>query len=118
MFQSRQYEEIQPLMEVSRCVATPGAVGNGTTVAAIGTNCFIGTQTGTSGSPATFALGDQLEVFPSAAAAVGNLIVTAAPGNTPGVCALYFQNQTGGSVTPVAGALYTIVATRISQTVM
>ena len=113
MFQTRQYEEINPLVEVSRCVATPGAITTGTTVNVATAVCTVGAQ-GVGTSPATFALGDQLEVFPSAAAATNGIIVQAAPTATPGTCTLSFANPTGGSITPTAGAVYTIIATRIN----
>lgn len=116
MFQARQIEEIQALTEISFCVATPGAVASGsTTIGVAAAVCTVGAFTG--GTPATFALGDQLEVYPSAAAATNGVLVSAAPTATPGTCTLYFQNITGSSVTPVAGAKYTIVATRLNPAV-
>lgn len=111
MFASRQFEEISPLIEISKCVASPGAVTTATTVG-VSVACTVGAS-GVGTSPATFALGDQLEVFPSAAAACNGVVVSAAPTATPGTCELTFQNNTGGTITPVAAALYTIVATRL-----
>lgn len=64
------------------------------------------------GTPATFALGDQLEIFPSAAAATNGVNVSASPTATAGTAGVYFTNNTGGSITPVATATYVIVATR------
>lgn len=115
MFMSRQYEETNPLNELSFVLLTPGAVGNGTTVALTGA-CTLG-NTG-SGFPATFTLGDQLEVFAAGAAATNGILVSAAPTATPGTAEFYFQNQTGGSITPVAGAKYTIIATRLVNTLV
>lgn len=116
MFQTRQYEEMQPQVEVSFGVATPGAVASGSTTIGASMACVVGGPGNT--SPATFALGDQLEVFPSAAVVANGVLVSAAPTATPGTCELYFQNITGSSVTPVAGAKYTIVATRITPSLV
>jgi hypothetical protein len=112
-FAVRQIEEINPLSEISVANMTPGAVGNGTTV-------FV-SQAFTLGSPgsafpATGALGDQIELYPSAAAATNGLNITAYPTATPGTYAVYFTNNTGGSITPVAGAKYIAVATRFPNT--
>ena len=115
MFQQRQIAEVNPLTEFSFATATPGAVANGTTVAVL-VACTLG-ATG-SGFPATFALGDQLEVYASAAAATNGINVSASPSATPGSAYLYFQNQTGGSITPVAGAKYTLSATRLPATLV
>lgn len=115
MFASRQYEEVSPLVEISFVALTPGAVG-GTATVNVNAACKLGNAT--SAQPATFALGDQLEIFPSAAAATNGISVVAAPGATPGTAVVQFQNQTGGSVTPVGGAIYTIVATRLVNTLV
>lgn len=115
MFQARQSEEIQPLIEISFATISPGAVGNGTTV--VTSTAFTLGAAG-SASPATFALGDQLEIFPSAAAATNGVNVTAIPGATPGTASVYFQNNTGGSITPVASQKYTIIATRLPATLV
>jgi hypothetical protein len=115
MFQQRQFGEIQPLTEISFAVITPGAVGNGTTVGTA--TAFTLGATG-SASPASFALGDQLEIFPSAAAAANGVNITAVPTATVGTAEVYFQNQTGGPITPVAGAKYTIIATRLPATLV
>jgi hypothetical protein len=115
MFQVRQSEEIQPLIELSFANISPGAVGNGVTVATA--TAFTLGSAG-SASPATFALGDQLEVFASAGAATNGVNVTAVPTATQGTAEVYFQNQTGGSITPVAAQKYTIIATRIPATLV
>lgn len=115
MFSSRQFEEIQPLVEISFANITPGAVGNNATVGV--SQAFTLGAPG-SASAATFALGDQMEVFPSATAACNGVNVSAAPGPTPGTAVLNFSNATGASVTPVAGARYTIVATRFVNTLV
>lgn len=108
MFQTRQIEDIMQLVEVSKTAAlSPGAVGNGTTVSA--TAVCAG---------ATFALGDQLEIFAPASAATNGVLVSAAPTATAGTAQVYWQNQTGGSITPVASQVYTIVATRITPTLI
>src|SRR5271165_4814874 len=108
MFQQRQMNDVHQLVEISKGVATPGAVGNGATV---GVSVAF-TLGGIAGNPATFALGDYLQVYPSAAAVTNGINVTAAPGPTAGTAVLNFQNATGGSITPLAGASYTIVAMR------
>jgi hypothetical protein len=115
MFQIRQVEEIIPLVEISFANITPGAVGNGTTVATV--TAFTLGAAG-SGVPATFALGDQIEIYASSGAATNGVIVTAAPTATPGTAQVYFQNATGGSITPVASSKYTIVATRLPATLV
>jgi hypothetical protein len=118
MFQARQIDEVQALTEISKCVATPGAITSGsTTVGVAAAVCSVGGASTTS-APATFALGDQLEVYPSAAAACNGVLVSAASTATPGTCTLYFQNITGGTVTPTAGAVYTIIATRLQPGVL
>ena len=115
MFQARQVQEILPLVEISFANISPGAVGTGATVA---TSSAFTLAASASGAPATFALGDQLEIYPSSGAATNGVIVTAAPTATPGTAEVYFQNQTGGSVTPVASSKYTIVATRLPATLV
>jgi len=108
MYQPRQFEEMQPLSELSFSVSfTPGAVANNTTISSAQA-CTLGGTT----VPASFALGDQLEVFAPAAAATNGLVVSAAPGPTPGTAVFYFQNGTLGSITPVA-AVYKVIATRL-----
>lgn len=110
MFASRQYEEMQPLLEVSRTAGvSPGAITTGATVNVAAAACTVGFTT----SPATFALGDQLEVFAPASAALNGVQVSAAASATPGTCTLSFTNPTGGTITPVAASVYTIVATRL-----
>jgi hypothetical protein len=108
-FANRQWEEIVGFVEISNTPGlTPGAVGNGTTVAVSAACTLQGTTT-----PASFALGDILqEVIAPASAALNGIVVFAAPGPTPGTCFVYFQNQTGGSITPVAGSVYKIIAKR------
>lgn len=116
MFQQRLSEELSnPLVEISFVVLTPGTVNNGSTVGVSGA-CTLGGAG--SGFPATFALGDQLEVFPSAAAATNGVVVSAAPTATPGTAEFNFQNASGSNVTPVGGAKYTIIATRIPNTLV
>jgi hypothetical protein len=108
MFQQRLQEEMNPLNEMSFSVVSPGAVGNNTTVAV--SAAFTLGAAG-SASPATVQLGDQIEIFPPASAATNGLSVSAYPTATPGTVEVYFQNATGGSITPVSGT-YRIVATR------
>lgn len=115
MFQQRQFNEVNGLVEISFVALTPGAVANATTVYATGA-CKLGNAT--SSQAATFALGDQLEVFPSAAAACNGINVQAAPTATAGTAGFYFQNNTGGSITPTAGAVYTVVATRFPANIV
>jgi hypothetical protein len=110
MFQQRQSAEINPLTEISFANLTPGAVGNGATVYVAAAFTL-----GAPGSafPATGALGDQIQLYPSAAAASNGLSITAYPTATAGTYAVYFTNNTGGSITPVAGQKYTAIVTRI-----
>lgn len=112
MFQVRQFEEIQPLVELSYVTLSPGAVGGAATVGVSGA-CTLGAAG--SAFPATFALGDQLEVFPTAAAACNGIVVSCAPTGTAGTAEFNFQNATGGSITPVGGAKYVVIATRLSN---
>jgi len=115
MFSTRQFEEIQPLVEISFVNLTPGAVGGSNTVGVAGA-CKLGNAG--SSFPATFALGDQIEVFPSAATATNGVVVSGAPTATVGTAEFNFQNATGGSITPTAGATYMIIATRPLPTVV
>jgi hypothetical protein len=114
-FNSRQINELQPLAEVSFCTATPGAVGNNTTT---GTTVSATLGAAGSSSPATFGLGDWIQVYPTAGAATNGISVTAAPNATAGSVTLYFQNNTGASVTPTAGATYKLVAYRQQATLV
>lgn len=116
MFQQRQFAEIYPLVELSFAALTPGAVGAGTTVGVTATACTLVSPT--SGLPATFTVGDQLEVWPSPGAATNGLIVSAAPSATVGSATFSFYNPTAGSITPVAGAKYTIVAVRTANNIV
>jgi hypothetical protein len=116
MFQQRQVAEINPLVELSFANITPGAVGNTTTVTVAAQAFTLGTAG--SASPATFTLGDQLAIYPSAAAAINGLIVSASPTATPGTATVTFYNGTGGSITPVAGAKYAVQATRLPATLV
>lgn len=109
MFQQRQSTEINPLSEISFVTLSPGAVTNGSTVYVTGA-CKLGAAG--SAFPATFALGDQLEVYPASGSATNGVLVSAAPTATGGTAGFYFQNNTGGSITPVASSVYTVVATR------
>lgn len=107
-FANRQWEEIVGFVEVSTTAASsPGAVGNGTTVAVSVACTLQGTTT-----PANFSNGDLLDAIAPASAALNGILLTASPGPTPGTCFLYFQNQTGGSITPVAASVYKIIARR------
>jgi len=108
-FSQRQINELQPLAEVSFCTASPGAVTNNTTVA-VAVAATLGAAG--SSSPATFGIGDWIQVYPATTAGVNGISVTAAPTATAGTVELYFQNNTGGSITPVAGSVYKLVAYR------
>lgn len=116
MFQQRQIAETYPLVEISFANITPGAVANTTTVTVAAQAFTLGAAG--SASPATFALGDQLEIWPSAAAACNGLVVSASPGVTPGTAVVTFYNGTGSSITPVAGAKYTILALRLAANII
>ena len=114
-FNQRQINELQPLAEISFCTATPGAITNGSTVysAVAATLGAAG-----SGSPATFAIGDWIQVYPASNAVTNGVSVTAAPTGTAGTVGLYFQNNTGSTVTPLAGATYKLVAYRTQATIV
>jgi hypothetical protein len=108
MFQQRQLNEIYAFFEVSNtAAATPGAITNGSSVNATNICTLQGTT-----NLATFALGDNLDVIAPASAALNGVEVAAYPTATPGTCQLVFTNNTGGTVTPTAGATYKIVAKR------
>lgn len=115
MFQTRQLEEIISQVEVSNSAAiSPGAVGNGSTVGVSAACTLQGTS-----NPATFTLGDDLEtVVAPGSAALNGVVVFAAPTATPGTAIIYFQNATGGSVTPTASTSYRIVAKRYRNDVI
>jgi hypothetical protein len=114
MFQQRQLNEIYSFMEVSQTPAqTPGAITNGSLVSTAVACTIQGTT-----NPATFTLGDVLDVLAPASAALNGVAVSAQPTGTPGTCQLIFLNNTGGSVTPVAGSVYKIVARRVAPTVI
>lgn len=117
MFQARQIDEVQALTEISKGAASPGAVAPGVTVSVGAVVCTTGAA-GVGTQPATFALGDQLEVVPSAGAATNGLQVAAAPTATPGTCSLSFFNATAGSITPTGGAVYMVIATRYQPGVL
>ena len=117
MFAQRNVAEVAPLIEWSFTPSfTPGAVGNNATVGSSQV-CTVGNPTAPSAFPATFAVGDTLLVFPPAAALTNGLVVTAAPGIAAGTATLYFQNATGGAVTPVAG-VYKILAVRQAPNIL
>jgi len=109
MFQPRQAEEIYGSYELSVTPAlSPGSVGNGATVGVSAACTLQGTT-----NAATFALGDELDdVIAPASAALNGIVVFAAPTATPGTCVVYFQNQTGGAITPTASTVYKILAKR------
>lgn len=113
MFQQRQLNEIYQLVEVSKTAAlSVGAVGNNAVAGPAVVACTIG------GSPATFALGDTLEVYAPASAALNGVVLVASPSPTPGSCFITGINSTGGSVTPTASTVYTIVAKRVTPTLI
>ena len=108
MFQQRQLNEIYAQYEVSNsAAASPGAITNGSLVQATNACTIQGTT-----SPATFALGDSLEVIAPASAALNGVEVKAFPTATAGTCNLVFLNNTGGTVTPTASSVYRIIAKR------
>ena len=115
-FYQRQFAEIYPLAEISFANISPGAVAAGATVTVAAT-AFTLNAPG-SGIPATFALGDQLEIWPSAAANTNGLVVSAAPTATAGTALITFYNGTGGSITPTASQKYTIVGIRLANNIV
>lgn len=117
MFAQRNVAEIDPVVEWSFSASfTPGAVANNTIVTS-SQPCTVGNPLTASLFPATFALGDQLEVFPPATALTNGLQVTASPGPTAGTAIFYFSNGTLGSITPVAG-IYKVLAKRQSPNIL
>jgi len=108
MLQQRQLNDIYALYEVSQTPAqSPGAVGAATTVVVNTVSCTIAGTT----VPATFALGDSLEVVAPASAVLNGVEVRATV-SAAGVCSLIFYNPTAGSITPVASSVYKIIAKR------
>lgn len=109
-YYARQQDELNPLSEISFVVLNPGAVGNGTTVSV----AVAATLDQASGSiPATTLIGDILEIYPSVNSGVNGLSVTAFPTATQGTIQVYFTNNTGASITPLANAVYKVIATRL-----
>jgi len=114
MLQQRQYNDVYGFLEVSNTAAlSPGAVGNGTTVSVTAACTLQGTT-----SAATFGLGDSLEVIVPVSAASNGLLISATPTATAGTAQVYFQNQTGGSITPTAATSYKIIAKRFRADVV
>lgn len=118
MFQQRQLNEIFPLIEVSfSATGTPGALTTGTD-GRISVACFVGGPGAANTSPATFALGDDLEVVvPAAAGNMAGMIVSATPSATPGTCTIAFHNGSAGTITPTT-AQYTVIAKRVPASVV
>lgn len=115
MYQQRQLNEIYSFIEVSQTAATSiGAVGNNASAGSAAVACTIpGTTT-----PASFALGDILEVVAPASAALNGVCLQASPTATPGTCTITATNTTGGSITPTASTVYRIIAKRVAPTVI
>jgi hypothetical protein len=111
MFQQRQLNELYDVEVSFSAAASPGAITNGSVVAATNACTLSG------GAAATFALGDVLEVVPPAGAALNGVEVKAFPTATAGTCNLVFLNNTGGSVTPTASSVYKIIAKRYKPNV-
>jgi hypothetical protein len=111
LFQQRQFQEVWPLVEISYTTSTvsPGGVTSATPVA-VTAACSVGAVGGGT-SAATFALGDNIEVFPPAGAATNGLQVIGSPTATPGTVEICFINYTGATITPTAGT-YKIIARR------
>jgi hypothetical protein len=115
MLQQRQLNDIYQLLEISFTAAsTPGAITNGSVVSSTPLACTLQGTT----NPATFALGDNLEVIAPASAALNGVQVAAYPLATAGSCNLVFTNNTGGTVTPTAATVYKIIAKRFTATVI
>lgn len=117
MFQQRQLNEIFQFIEVSYTgTVNPGGITTGSK-AVVTVACVIGGPGNT--SPATFALGDDLEVIPAAAAgALGGLIIQASPTATAGTVTLSFFNSSGGTITPTSSTAWVIVGKRITPTLV
>ena len=113
MFQQRQINDIYQLVEVSFSgTVSPGAITTGSK-AVVTVACVVGGAGNT--SPATFALGDDLEVIaPSAAGATGGLIIQANPTSTPGTCTIAFFNASGGTITLTSSTGWVIFAKRVT----
>jgi hypothetical protein len=112
MFAQRQTEELYDYEVSFTAAASPGAITNGSVVAASNACTLSG------GKPATFALGDVLEVIAPAGAALNGVAVSAQPTATAGTAQLIFLNNTGGSITPTASTVYKIVAKRLRANVV
>ena len=108
MFTTRQETEIFDREVSFTAAASPGAIANG----AVATASLACTLAGTT-VPATFTLGDILEVVAPAAAALNGVAVSAQPTATVGTALLIFLNNTGGSITPTASTVYKIIARRV-----
>jgi hypothetical protein len=107
-FNSRQFEEIYGLVEVSVSPSfTPGAVGNNAVAGSTQACVINGTTTASQA-----VLGDIVDVVAPASAALNGLLVEAAPTATPGTLTFSFTNTTGGSITPIA-AVYKVIIRRV-----
>jgi hypothetical protein len=112
MFQSRQINEIYNLVEVSFATFTLAASNAGTTFTQ-NTN-FVLNNLNSPFSVATFALGDIIELYPSASVGtVGGLVIQGTPTSTPGQLTLAVFNRSGSTITPGAGQ-WICVAKRIA----
>lgn len=118
MFQQRQLNEIFSFIEVSfSATGTPGALTTGTS-GRITVACVVGGAAAGNTSPATFALGDDLEVVvPASAGNLAGMIVSATPSATAGTAVIAFYNASAGTITPTT-AQYTIIAKRVAPAVV
>ena len=116
MFQQRQLNDIYQLVEVSFATVSPGAITTGSK-AVVTVTPVLGSATGTQN--ATIALGDSVEVIPSAGVgSVAGLVITALPtGVSAGQVIVSFYNASAGTITPTSGT-YTFVAKRYTNTLI
>ena len=117
MFQQRQLNDVFQLLEVSYTgTVNPGGITTGSK-AVVTVACVVGGISNT--SPATFTLGDDLEIIPAAGAgALGGLIITAQPTATAGTCTISFYNASTGTITPTSSTGWVVVGKRITPTLV
>jgi hypothetical protein len=115
MLQQRQVNDIEQLIEISFGTVTVGSI---TQVTALSVTVPFVIGSPSSSSPATFQIGDQLEiVVPAAASPVAGLIISAQPTSTPGTAIVSFWNASSGAIAPTS-AVYRIIAKRLTPTVI
>lgn len=114
-FAQRQLNEIYSQIEVSFATVNPGAITTGSKAAVTVTPVVGGPGSGNT-LPSQCALGDSVDVIPSAAAGnVSGLLITASV-SAAGTIIVGFFNATGGTITPTS-AVWTFVTKRLINVV-